>query len=72
MENPRGSTGNRTDVDGTAPGLSTPEIAAALGDTTGAVKIRLHRARKALLSRLQSACSFSHDERGTLVCEPDK
>jgi RNA polymerase sigma-70 factor (ECF subfamily) len=26
-------------------GLSTPEIAAALGDTTGAVKIRLHRAR---------------------------
>ncbi|MGZ6639805.1 MAG: sigma-70 region 4 domain-containing protein [Solirubrobacteraceae bacterium] len=28
-------------------GLSTPEIAAALGDTPGAVKIRLHRARKA-------------------------
>ena len=29
-------------------GLSAPEIAAALGDTPGAVKIRLHRARKAL------------------------
>ena len=52
-------------------GLTCPEIAAALGDSTGAVKIRLHRARKALRSSLQTACSFLHDERGTLVCEPD-
>ena len=52
-------------------GLTCPEIAAALGDSPGAVKIRLHRARKALRSSLQTACSFSHDERGTLVCEPD-
>ena len=53
-------------------GLTCPEIAAALGDSPGAVKIRLHRARKALRSSLQTACSFSHDERGTLVCEPEK
>ena len=52
-------------------GLTCPEIAAALGGSTGAIKIRLHRARKALRSSLQTACSFSHDERGTLVCEPD-
>lgn len=52
-------------------GLTTPEIAAVLGDTQGAVKIRLHRARKALRQALDAACSFSHDERGTLVCEPD-
>jgi RNA polymerase sigma-70 factor, ECF subfamily len=52
-------------------GLSTPEISAALGDTPGAVKIRLHRARKALRSSLNTACSFSHDERGTLVCDPN-
>ena len=52
-------------------GLTCPEVAAALGDSTGAIKIRLHRARKALRSSLQTACSFSHDERGTLVCEPD-
>ena len=53
-------------------GLTCPEIAAALGDSPGAVKIRLHRARTALRSRLQTACSFSHDERGTLVCDPEK
>ena len=53
-------------------GLTCPEIAAALGDSPGAVKIRLHRARKTLRSSLQTACSFSHDERGTLVCEPEK
>jgi RNA polymerase sigma-70 factor (ECF subfamily) len=52
-------------------GLTCPEIAAALGESTGAVKIRLHRARTALRSSLQTACSFSHDERGALVCEPD-
>jgi RNA polymerase sigma-70 factor, ECF subfamily len=52
-------------------GLSTPEIAAALADTPGAVKIRLHRARTALRSSLNAACSFSHDQRGTLVCDPN-
>jgi len=51
-------------------GLTSPQIAALLGDSPGAVKIRLHRARKQLQGALQTGCAFSHDERGTLVCEP--
>ena len=52
-------------------GLTCPQIAALLGDSPGSVKIRLHRARRRLQRALQSACDFSHDERGTLVCEPN-
>lgn len=51
-------------------GLSSREIAELLGDSTGNVKIRLHRARKKLRVALESGCDFSTDERGTLVCEP--
>jgi RNA polymerase sigma-70 factor (ECF subfamily) len=51
-------------------GLSCPEIAALLGDSPGAVKIRLHRARGRLRDALRSGCAFSYDERGALVCEP--
>jgi len=51
-------------------GLTCPQIARLLGDSPGAVKIRLHRARKRLQGVLQTACAFSHDERGALVCEP--
>ncbi len=51
-----------------AHGLSTPEIAELLSDTPGAVKIRLHRARKALRTSLTTACEFSHDDRGELIC----
>ena len=51
-------------------GLTCPQIAALLGDTPGSVKIRLHRARRRLQRALRSACAFSHDERGTLVCDP--
>lgn len=53
-----------------AHGLTCPEIAALLGDSTGSVKIRLHRARKQLQDSLERGCTFSHDECGTLVCEP--
>ena len=51
-------------------GLTCPQIAALLGDSPGSVKIRLHRARKRLQGSLLGACTFTHDERGTLVCEP--
>ena len=51
-------------------GLTAREIAALLGDSTGSVKIRLHRARKQLQSALEAGCDFSHDECGTLVCDP--
>lgn len=51
-------------------GLSAREIGELLDDTTGNVKIRLHRARNKLRAALESGCEFSTDERGTLVCEP--
>jgi RNA polymerase sigma-70 factor (ECF subfamily) len=51
-------------------GLTAREIAELLGDSTGSVKIRLHRARKQLQSALEAACDFSQDECGTLVCDP--
>ena len=51
-------------------GLTAREIAELLGDSTGSVKIRLHRARKQLRAVLDSGCEFSQNERGTLVCGP--
>jgi RNA polymerase sigma-70 factor (ECF subfamily) len=51
-------------------GLTAREIGALLGDSTGSVKIRLHRARKQLQAALETGCEFTHDERGTLVCDP--
>ena len=51
-------------------GLTSREIAELLGDSSGNVKIRLHRARKQLRAALESGCAFSQDERGTLVCDP--
>jgi len=51
-------------------GLTCPQIAKLLGDSPGAVKVRLHRARKRLQSALESGCEFSYDERGTFVCQP--
>src|SRR5512142_1670940 len=50
-------------------GLTTREIAELLGDSTGSVKIRLHRARRQLQTALERSCEFSQDERGTLVCD---
>ena len=51
-------------------GLTAGEISELLGDSTGNVKIRLHRARKQLQSALEAGCDFSQDECGTLVCDP--
>lgn len=51
-------------------GMTAVEIAQLLGVTVGAVKIRLHRARKSLQAALNAACHFTHDRRGVLICEP--
>ena len=51
-------------------GLSAREIGELLGDTTGSVKIRIHRARKQLQAALAAGCEFTQDERGALVCDP--
>jgi RNA polymerase sigma-70 factor (ECF subfamily) len=53
-----------------ALGLTGPEVADALGISLATAKMRLHRARRALRTSLQAGCSFSHDERDVLVCEP--
>jgi len=50
--------------------LSQQEIADVLGIEVGAVKVRLHRARKRLREVLENACSFSRDQRNVLVCDP--
>ena len=50
--------------------MTSREIAELLGDSTGSVKIRLHRARKQLQAALESGCEFSQNERGTVVCDP--
>ena len=51
-------------------GMTNPEIAEMLGLSLPTVKIRLHRARERLRAALREACSFSAENRGTLVCEP--
>ena len=53
-------------------GLSQEEIAGILGIEVGAVKVRLHRARRKLRALLEDACSFERDERNVLVCEPKR
>ncbi len=50
--------------------LSRKEIAEILGISVGNVKIRLHRARKALKVILEQDCAFEHDERDVMVCQP--
>jgi RNA polymerase sigma-70 factor, ECF subfamily len=51
-------------------GLTAREISELLGDSTGSVKIRIHRARKQLQAALEAGCEFSRNECGTLVCDP--
>jgi RNA polymerase sigma-70 factor (ECF subfamily) len=51
-------------------GLTNAEIAAMLGDSLDAVKIRLHRARRKLQALLAANCDFSFDDSGVFVCEP--
>jgi RNA polymerase sigma-70 factor, ECF subfamily len=50
--------------------LSHQEIADVLGIEVGAVKVRLHRARRKLRALLEGSCTFERDERDVLVCEP--
>jgi RNA polymerase sigma-70 factor (ECF subfamily) len=50
-------------------GLTNPEIAEMLDCSLDTVKIRVHRARRALQAALASGCDFSYDERGVFVCE---
>jgi RNA polymerase sigma-70 factor (ECF subfamily) len=51
-------------------GLSSAEIAEALGCTEGAVKIRLHRARARFRTLLEAGCEMYRDERGVLLGAP--
>jgi RNA polymerase sigma-70 factor (ECF subfamily) len=51
-------------------GLGDREIAAQMGLSLGAVKIRLHRARAALRNELRRRCQVSIDRRNDVVCVP--
>ena len=51
--------------------LSHQEIADILDIKVGNVKVRLHRARKALKEILKRDCTFEHDERQVMVCLPN-
>ena len=49
--------------------LSDRELAAVLGATVGAVKIRLHRARARLKEELEKECSFYRSADNVLCCD---
>lgn len=49
---------------------TAPEIARDAGITTGNAKIRLHRARRALQTALESRCDFHYRDGGVLCCAP--
>ncbi|HSH68692.1 MAG TPA: sigma-70 family RNA polymerase sigma factor [Deferrisomatales bacterium] len=51
-------------------GLKDREIAEIVGDSLGAVKIRLHRGRARLKAALETKCTFHRDERDVFGCEP--
>lgn len=53
-------------------GFSQKEIADILEITVENVKVRLHRARKAMKSILENNCRLEKDERDVLVCEPKR
>ena len=53
-----------------ADGLTANEIAQVLRLPLATVKMRLHRARQKLQTRLKEACAFGQDDRGVFVCEP--
>jgi RNA polymerase sigma-70 factor (ECF subfamily) len=49
--------------------LSAAEISGVLGIEVGAVKIRLHRARRRLQQVMEHGCAVSVDKQGRPVCE---
>ena len=51
-------------------GLTAVEIAGLLGANLTAVKMRLHRARRALQQVMECGCAVSDDTRGLPVCQP--
>lgn len=51
-------------------GLKDREIADIVGDSLGAVKIRLHRGRAKLKAALETKCTFHRDDRDVFGCEP--
>lgn len=50
--------------------LSEDTVAAILECSPGAVRVRTHRARRALRGMLESGCGFYDDARGILRCTP--
>jgi RNA polymerase sigma-70 factor (ECF subfamily) len=50
--------------------MTNQETADILNITVSNVKVRIHRARKALKVILEQECIFEHDERSVMVCEP--
>ncbi len=52
-------------------GLNNQEISEILGIEVSNVKVRLHRARKALKEILEQDCSFEYDERNVMICLPN-
>lgn len=50
-------------------GIQDSEIAAILGISLQAAKIRLHRARARLRQELEKTCEFYRDERNELACD---
>jgi RNA polymerase sigma-70 factor (ECF subfamily) len=50
--------------------FSQKEIAEILDITVENVKVRLHRARKKFKAILEEKCTFEHDERNVLTCDP--
>jgi RNA polymerase sigma-70 factor (ECF subfamily) len=50
-------------------GFKNAEIAAILGISVDAVKIRLHRARDQLRNALSTGCTFDRNDEGELACD---
>ena len=53
-----------------AHGLTADEIAGLLGESPGAIKIRLHRARRKLQELMAIGCAVSQSKSGVPCCEP--
>jgi RNA polymerase sigma-70 factor (ECF subfamily) len=50
--------------------LNNQQISEILNISVANVKVRLHRARKALKEILERECNFEHDERNVMICLP--
>ncbi len=50
--------------------MTHQEMADILDITVNNVKVRVHRARKTFKKILEEECTFEHDERSVMVCEP--